>query len=231
MRIGISCYPTYGGSGIVATELAMALAERRRRGPRHQLRPALAPDAHSDPRIFFHEVVVPRYPLFEYPPYSLALATKMVEVARHKQPRPAPRPLRDAERGLGGAGAADRRAAAAAGRHHPPRHRHHPGRQRSQLPRDHPLGDRAERRGDGGLRGRCAAPPVEQLRHPQPHRRGAELHRPGALRAGQGLARRPPLGRSRASACSSTSRTSGRSSGCSTWSRSSAASTAGCPSA
>jgi N-acetyl-alpha-D-glucosaminyl L-malate synthase BshA len=84
MRIGISCYPTYGGSGIVATELAMALAAGG--DEVHVLSYAL-PSRLSlmSPRIFFHEVITPTYPLFEYPPYSLTLATKMVEVARHSQ--------------------------------------------------------------------------------------------------------------------------------------------------
>lgn len=83
MKIGISCYPTYGGSGIVATELAMALAEAG--DEVHVISYALPSRlTFSSPRIYFHEVVVPRYPLFEYPPYSLALATKMVEVARHQ---------------------------------------------------------------------------------------------------------------------------------------------------
>jgi N-acetyl-alpha-D-glucosaminyl L-malate synthase BshA len=83
MRIGISCYPTYGGSGIVATELAMALAEGE--DEVHVISYAL-PSRLSlfSSRLFFHEVVTPRYPLFDdYPPYSLALSTKMVEVARH----------------------------------------------------------------------------------------------------------------------------------------------------
>lgn len=84
MRVGISCYPTYGGSGIVATELAMALAEG---GDEVHVISYAFPSrlAILNSRIFFHEVVTPRYPLFEYPPYSLALATKMVEVARHQQ--------------------------------------------------------------------------------------------------------------------------------------------------
>lgn len=84
MRIGISCYPTYGGSGIVATELAMALAAGG--DEVHVLSYAL-PSRLSlmSPRIFFHEVITPSYPLFEYPPYSLTLATKMVEVARHSR--------------------------------------------------------------------------------------------------------------------------------------------------
>ena len=83
MRIGISCYPTYGGSGIVATELAMALAER---GDEVHVISYALPSRLSflNSRIFFHEVVTPTYPLFEnFPPYSLALTTKMVEVARH----------------------------------------------------------------------------------------------------------------------------------------------------
>jgi N-acetyl-alpha-D-glucosaminyl L-malate synthase BshA len=82
MRIGISCYPTFGGSGVVATELAMALA---RRGDEVHVISYALPSRLSllDPRLQYHEVVVPHYPLFEYPPYSLALATKMVEVARH----------------------------------------------------------------------------------------------------------------------------------------------------
>ena len=79
MRIGITCYPTYGGSGAVATELGMALA---RRG--HEIhfityqQPFRLPS--FLPHIYFHEVDVGRYPLFEYPPYDLALAVRMHEV-------------------------------------------------------------------------------------------------------------------------------------------------------
>ncbi len=82
MKIGIVCYPTYGGSGIVATELAMALAGR---GDEVHVISYALPSRLSlaSPRVFFHEVQVPHYPLFDYPPYSLALTTKMVEVARH----------------------------------------------------------------------------------------------------------------------------------------------------
>jgi L-malate glycosyltransferase len=83
VRIGISCYPTYGGSGIVATELGMALAEG---GDEVHVISYALPSRLSflNPRTFFHEVVTPTYPLFDnYPPYSLALSTKMVEVARH----------------------------------------------------------------------------------------------------------------------------------------------------
>lgn len=81
MKIGITCYPTYGGSGVVATELGLELAQRdheihfisyaqpiRLRG--------------SEANIHYHEVEVSRYPLFDYPPYDLALATRMAEVAQ-----------------------------------------------------------------------------------------------------------------------------------------------------
>jgi len=81
MKIGISCYPTFGGSGVVATELAMALAAG---GDEVHVISYALPSRLSlaDPNLMYHEVVVPHYPLFEYPPYSLALATKMVDVAR-----------------------------------------------------------------------------------------------------------------------------------------------------
>jgi N-acetyl-alpha-D-glucosaminyl L-malate synthase BshA len=83
VRIGIVCYPTYGGSGVVASELALAMADRG--DEVHVLSYALPPRiAAEGPEhgVSFHEVKVPPYPLFEYPPYSLALASKIVEVAR-----------------------------------------------------------------------------------------------------------------------------------------------------
>lgn len=90
MRIGITCYPTYGGSGVVATELGMELAARG-----HEvhfityalpIRLAEMPDQpEAASRVTFHEVEVSHYPLFDYPPYELALATQMAEVAEHHQ--------------------------------------------------------------------------------------------------------------------------------------------------
>jgi L-malate glycosyltransferase len=80
MKIGITCYPTYGGSGVVATELGLELADRG-----HEVhfisysQPIRLPKTY--PNIHYHEVEVSRYPLFEYPPYDLALATRMAEVA------------------------------------------------------------------------------------------------------------------------------------------------------
>ncbi|HEU5185514.1 MAG TPA: N-acetyl-alpha-D-glucosaminyl L-malate synthase BshA [Gemmatimonadaceae bacterium] len=81
MRIGISCYPTYGGSGAVATELGIELA---RRGHLVHFITYQQPFRLPLflPRVFFHEVEVGRYPLFEYPPYDLALAVRMHEVVR-----------------------------------------------------------------------------------------------------------------------------------------------------
>ncbi len=84
MKIGITCYPTYGGSGIVATELGLELAARGH--DVHFITYAnpirLDPDT---PRIFYHEVEVSTYPLFEYPPYALALASRMMEVAEYQK--------------------------------------------------------------------------------------------------------------------------------------------------
>jgi N-acetyl-alpha-D-glucosaminyl L-malate synthase BshA len=80
MKIGITCYPTYGGSGVVATELGIELAARG-----HEIHfisyaiPIRLTGASE--RIFFHEVEVTTYPLFDHAPYTLALATKMLEVA------------------------------------------------------------------------------------------------------------------------------------------------------
>jgi N-acetyl-alpha-D-glucosaminyl L-malate synthase BshA len=82
MRIGITCYPTYGGSGVVATELGIELT-------------AMGHEVHfisysqpfrlsgRDEGIFYHEVPVSSYPLFEFPPYDLALASRMAEVAEY----------------------------------------------------------------------------------------------------------------------------------------------------
>jgi N-acetyl-alpha-D-glucosaminyl L-malate synthase BshA len=80
VKIGITCYPTYGGSGVVATELGVALASEGHEV--HFISYAL-PTRLDLPRknVFFHEVVAPSYPLFVSPPYTLALATKMAEVA------------------------------------------------------------------------------------------------------------------------------------------------------
>ena len=84
MRIGVSCYPTYGGSGVVASELARAMAAAG--DEVHVVSHALPPRlAGAEELIHFHQVNVRPYPLFEYPPYSLALATRLVEVARKHQ--------------------------------------------------------------------------------------------------------------------------------------------------
>jgi len=78
MKIGITCYPTYGGSGVVATELGKELAARNH--DVHFISYALPIRLTTNEHVFFHEVEVLTYPLFEYPPYDLVLATKMAEV-------------------------------------------------------------------------------------------------------------------------------------------------------
>ncbi len=80
MKIGITCYPTYGGSGTVATELGRNIA---RRGHEVHFITSSLPYRLSDfvENIFYHEVQIFNYPLFEYVPYSLSLASKMAQVA------------------------------------------------------------------------------------------------------------------------------------------------------
>ncbi len=80
MKIGITCYPTYGGSGIVATELGLELANRGHDVHFITYANPIRLDANI-PRIHYHEVEVSNYPLFQYPPYSLALASRMADVA------------------------------------------------------------------------------------------------------------------------------------------------------
>ncbi len=79
MRIGITCYPTYGGSGVVATELGQELAARGHDVHFISYAPPIRMNP-NDPHVFFHEVDVSSYPLFDHSPYTLTLATKMLEV-------------------------------------------------------------------------------------------------------------------------------------------------------
>lgn len=92
MNIGITCYPTYGGSGIVATELGKSLAQRGHKV--HFITYALpmrltgigsVSNAEYIDNIFYHEVEMSTYPLFEFPLYELALASKMVEVSNYEK--------------------------------------------------------------------------------------------------------------------------------------------------
>lgn len=84
MKIGIVCYPTFGGSGVVATELGKGLAKKG-----HQVHFI----TYSQPtrlgvfneNLFYHEVDIQSYPLFKYPPYELALASKMVDVVKYEK--------------------------------------------------------------------------------------------------------------------------------------------------
>jgi N-acetyl-alpha-D-glucosaminyl L-malate synthase BshA len=84
MRIGIVCYPTYGGSGVLATELGKALAQKGHHVHfityQHPVR--LSPFV---PNTYYHEVQVPSYPLFDFPPYETALASSLVDVIKNNQ--------------------------------------------------------------------------------------------------------------------------------------------------
>ena len=79
MRIGIVCYPTFGGSGVVATELGMALADKGHEVHFVTYNLPVRLDFISH-KLHFHEVLMEEYPLFQYQPYELALSTKLVEV-------------------------------------------------------------------------------------------------------------------------------------------------------
>jgi L-malate glycosyltransferase len=80
MRIGITCYPTYGGSGVVATELGIELAAQGHEVHFISYSQPFRLNGRNE-GIFYHEVPVSNYPLFEFPPYDLALASRMAEVA------------------------------------------------------------------------------------------------------------------------------------------------------
>lgn len=78
MKIGIVCYPTFGGSGVLATELGMALSEKGHEI--HFISYQQPVRLHFHPNICYHEVSVPQYPLFDYPPYETALTSTLVNV-------------------------------------------------------------------------------------------------------------------------------------------------------
>ena len=80
IKIGIVCYPTYGGSGVVATELGVALSKKNYEVHFISYDQPFRLDLFSE-KIYYHEVSVPQYPLFEYTPYELNLTSKLVDVA------------------------------------------------------------------------------------------------------------------------------------------------------
>lgn len=81
MKIGIVCYPTFGGSGVLATELGMALSLKGHEV--HFMAYQQPVRLHFHPNIFYHEVRVPNYPLFDFPPFESALSSTMVQVICH----------------------------------------------------------------------------------------------------------------------------------------------------
>lgn len=84
MRIGIVCYPTFGGSGVVATELGKALAHKGHQVHFITYSPPVRLDFLSG-NLFYHEVSVSDYPLFEYPPYELVLSSRLVDVVKYEK--------------------------------------------------------------------------------------------------------------------------------------------------
>src|SRR5210317_1570749 len=84
MRIGIVCYPTFGGSGVVATELGMAVADKGHEVHFLTYNQPVRLDFLSH-KLHFHQVVIEEYPLFQYQPYELALSTRMVDVVERYQ--------------------------------------------------------------------------------------------------------------------------------------------------
>ncbi len=84
MKIGIVCYPTFGGSGVVATELGKGLADRGHKVHFVTYNQPARLDLFSE-NLFYHEVSVSNYPLFDFPPYELALASRLVDVVRFEK--------------------------------------------------------------------------------------------------------------------------------------------------
>jgi N-acetyl-alpha-D-glucosaminyl L-malate synthase BshA len=82
LNIAIVCYPTFGGSGVVATELGLALSKRGHHIHFITYNLPVRLEALNDPNIHFHEVNVPDYPLFKYQPYELALSSRLVDVVK-----------------------------------------------------------------------------------------------------------------------------------------------------
>src|SRR6266850_8084957 len=84
MNIGVLCYPTFGGSGVVATELGIALGEKGHKLHFISYNQPVRLSRFSE-NVSYHEVTVADYPLFEYAPYETALTSKLVDVARHEK--------------------------------------------------------------------------------------------------------------------------------------------------
>src|SRR6201996_2784052 len=85
MKIGIVCYPTFGGSGVLATELGIALSDKGYEVHFITYEQPVRLSQSFHPNIYFHEVKVPTYPLFDFPPYETALASTMVNVIVNQQ--------------------------------------------------------------------------------------------------------------------------------------------------
>ena len=179
MNIGLLCYASIGGSGIVATELGKALADRG-----HEVHfisadlPFRLTEFH--PGLSFHQVLTPSYPLFREPQYMLSLANRLVQVAREYQLA-----IVHAHYAVPHATAAllARQVLASSssgpvpeGDHDPARHGHHAGRERSLVLGDRRLLDRAIRRRDGSV-GQPGGGHAAPARSAAPDLGDPELHR------------------------------------------------------
>ena len=191
MKIGITCYPTYGGSGVVATELGIELAARG-----HQVHFI----TYSQPfrltgreeGIFYHEVPVSNYPLFEYPPYDLALATRMSEVAEYYE-----LDLLHVHYAIPHSVCALLARQMLAKRRHLPFvttlawHRHHPGRARPVVSAHYALRHRRERRRHFDIQ-LPARENRARLRHSAAHRSHSQLRQLRRIQAPGRTARGRP---------------------------------------
>ena len=200
MKIGITCYPTYGGSGVLASELGKFLAKRGHEI--HFITSTIPYRLQRDfqDRIYFHTVDMEPYPLFEHPPYDLALAAKMKDVFVSERAGSAARALRHPPRRERLPGLAAAQAPLHPLRDHPARHRHHPGGAGEELFRHHPLQHQREHRGHRGFRLPQEPKRKRSSGPPGPSQRvhnfvDLDLFRPRGLRLPSGQFRAPGAAR------------------------------------
>ncbi len=176
MNIGVVCYASVGGSGIVATELAKSLARRNHQVHLISTEPPFRLGEY-EAGLAFHRVHTPTYPLFREPQYLLSLANKIVQLVARVFARHRARALRHSARDRRVPRQADScrdqwrpRCEGAEGHYHAARHGHHAARQRSLVLGNGRVLDRSVRRRHGGV-GKPAARHVpgaaDQARHPR----------------------------------------------------------------
>ena len=226
MNIGITCYPTVGGSGAVAAELGKQLARRGHKVHFVTQRMPFRLDNGDGANLWFHEVEIGVLSAVRAPAVRPRAGGQDGGGRARAQARPAARALRDPVRDHRLPGPADARRRRAAPGDHAARHRHHAGGPGPQLLRDHALRHRPLRRGDRRLR----VPEADdggRVRAPEADRGDLQLRGPRRVRPRARPASAPPTP-PRTSASCSTSRTSAPSSASWTWCASSSAWRARC---